>query len=187
MNEAPAPAEPEGRSSVLFVQTVAPGRQRDLVRRRRVREVGGQAAADRSRVGEGGSRGCRRARLSVGRHDRTVAGQLQHGGDVPRAFVSPERLRSVRDRRQCLGVVRRLVRARHLSRGRHPQPEGARFGRDKVLREVPSTERRRPSESQIGTGSTRVTAHPTSDFVVSGTFLCPIGKSFFSFGPYIRL
>ena len=103
----------------------ASGRARRLRGRRGLCEMGGQGAADRSRVGVRGARRARRRRVRLGR--RVHAGRQAHGntwqGEFPwqnllqrrlrvdRAgrLVSAERLRAVRDGGQRLGVDDRLV------------------------------------------------------------------------------
>ncbi len=104
------------------------GRARDVRRRRGVRAVGGQGAADRSRVGVRRARRARRRGVRVGR--RVPAGRPRHGqhlaGRVPLAEprdrwlrrhvagrrVSAQRLRALRHDRQRLGVDDRLVSRR---------------------------------------------------------------------------
>ncbi len=101
------------------------GRPDLLVRRRRLRQLGRQAAADRGGMGVRGARRQGACALRLGRRPaprRKMAGQYL-GGALPRPEqrrrrfrphrtgrnVSTQRFRSVRHRRQRLGMVQRLV------------------------------------------------------------------------------
>ena len=96
-----------------------------LRRRARLRKVGGQGPADRSRVGIRRARRARRRRIRLGRrvHARRQASRQYLAGQFPAreplrrrfrphlagAGVSGQRLRRLRHDRQCLGMDRGLV------------------------------------------------------------------------------
>ena len=132
---------PDGPQSDLDRARRSTRRARVVAGRDRVRAVDRQAAPDRGRVGVRGARRSRRQALPVGQRPRArrrspherVAGDVpdrEHAGRrLPRAgachLVPTERLRSLRDDRQRVGVVRRLVRHRLLPRVTAREPARA--------------------------------------------------------------
>ena len=131
MRRARTGAIPTGPAARLAGSEQLSRRARRLRGRRGVREVGGQATADRGRMGVRRARRADRQALPWGdEFSRQAAARwpTRHQGHFPDhdaasdgfagiapvGAVSAERLRSVRRRRQRLGVGERLVSARLL-------------------------------------------------------------------------
>ena len=143
---------PQGRGRHHRRARAAPGRARHVRRRRGLRRVGGQVAADRGRVGARRTRWARGSGLRVGRRrsgpaDRHMANTWQgefpwqnlatdgYEGTSPVGAFPAERLRAPRHDRQRLGVDDRLVRAAASERGREGVLHAAQSARGHRKRE----------------------------------------------------